>query len=198
MNKGKSRKPMMNEIEIIKKKHFKLVLNLLFEATPRIQSHYFQLPVAGLEDPIYRERVYCYELYHCIRECMPYDCPYVLGGEVDKMRHPIIYPEIGSAKPDFIIHIPGEMGLNLVVMEVKPINAIIRNIRKDIETLCLFTKFANYPKAILFVYGEEDEDNKLKKFERVIGKHIEEFSADSLYLIFHSRAGQKAEIIFSN
>ena len=42
-------------------------LKLLIEATARVPLHYFQLPVAEREDPIYRERVYCYELYHQLR-----------------------------------------------------------------------------------------------------------------------------------
>ena len=33
------------------------------EATAAIDAMYFQLPVDG-GDPVYRERVYCYELYH--------------------------------------------------------------------------------------------------------------------------------------
>ena len=43
---------------------FNLLLDLIRDATAALDAHYFQLPVAELEDVIYRERVYCYELYH--------------------------------------------------------------------------------------------------------------------------------------
>ena len=70
-------------------KDFETFLNLLIQATERVEGHYFQLLVAGSEAPIYRERVYCYELYHRMRECMSENFPYVLDGEVDKVAHPI-------------------------------------------------------------------------------------------------------------
>jgi hypothetical protein len=40
--------------------------DVLAEATAAIEARYFRLPIAG-GDPIYRERVYCYELYHQMR-----------------------------------------------------------------------------------------------------------------------------------
>lgn len=42
-------------------------VKILRKATANIPPEYFQLPIAGREDPIYRERVYCYELYHQMR-----------------------------------------------------------------------------------------------------------------------------------
>jgi hypothetical protein len=60
---------------------------ILHEATARIAPEYFLLPVYG-GPSVYRERVYCYELYHQIRLLWPGDCPYRLNGEVDKRAHP--------------------------------------------------------------------------------------------------------------
>jgi hypothetical protein len=40
-------------------------LRLLAEATARIRPIYFQLPIAGVEDPIYRERVVRSEPHAC-------------------------------------------------------------------------------------------------------------------------------------
>ena len=54
----------------------------LIAATTRIADDYFQLPVADAEGA-YRERVYCYELYHQLRSEWR-DFPFSLGGEVDK------------------------------------------------------------------------------------------------------------------
>ena len=42
-------------------------IRCLTNATARVPEVYCQLPVAGEKSPIYRERVYCYELYHQLR-----------------------------------------------------------------------------------------------------------------------------------
>ena len=83
-------------------------INQLKEAGKKIEKHYFQLDVACSEEPIFRERVYCYELYHRLRcelagGCKPDDSyPYKLDGEVDKAGHPIVHPNLGSVKPDLL------------------------------------------------------------------------------------------------
>ena len=50
---------------------FRIFLDALQHAIALIEPQYFQLPVAQLEYPVYRERVYCYELYHRLREALP-------------------------------------------------------------------------------------------------------------------------------
>jgi hypothetical protein len=89
------------------------------KAIQNIDAHYFQLTVARNDELIYRERVYCYELYHQLRLLLGDDFPYKLDGELDKRGHAIISD---GKKPDFVIHVPGEMGQNLVVIEVKTVN----------------------------------------------------------------------------
>nr|WP_298724321.1 hypothetical protein [uncultured Steroidobacter sp.] len=59
---------------------------ILQAATAAIDADYFLLPVSGRENPMYRERVYCYELYHQIRKYWAEDTRYTLAGEVDKAR----------------------------------------------------------------------------------------------------------------
>jgi hypothetical protein len=54
---------------------------VLRQATESIEPLYFQLPIDG-SDPIFRERVYCYELYHQLRRIWPADTPFSLNGEV--------------------------------------------------------------------------------------------------------------------
>jgi hypothetical protein len=111
------------------------------------------LPVYGKEDPIYRERVYCYELYHQMRLLWPIKTPYSLCGEVDKRGHPFYRGnELDQAKPDFLVHIPGELR-NYAVIEVKPINARHRGIYKDLKTLTTFRRNAGYQRAIYLFYG---------------------------------------------
>jgi hypothetical protein len=71
-----------------------------------------QLSVAGAEARVYRERVYCYELYHQWRCQWANDSRFELSGEADKIGDPIIRR---NAKPDFLVHVPGEMQ-NLLVL----------------------------------------------------------------------------------
>ena len=80
-------------------------LKLLTEATVRISPNYFQLPVAGREDPVYRERVYCYELYHHLRTFLEGEralAGYLLSAEIDNGGYPIIR----RCAPDFVFHVP--------------------------------------------------------------------------------------------
>jgi hypothetical protein len=60
--------------------------NLLAGATAAIEPEYFRLSIHG-GVPAYRERVYCYELYHQMRALWPEGCPFWLNGEVDKAAH---------------------------------------------------------------------------------------------------------------
>jgi hypothetical protein len=160
-------------------------LQLLSEATAAIPAHYFQLPVADREDPIYRERVYCYELYHQLRmllEADPLFRSYALSGEVDKSGHPIIR----LCVPDFVLHAPGNMRSNLVVMEVKSINARRAGIEEDITKLSYFTSDeVGYECGIELVYG--DDEAELEKFRS-------EFPRDNprLHLLWHQGPGTEA------
>ncbi len=74
---------------------FTCFLRYFNAATTAIGNDYMLLPIAGAPLPIYRERVYCYELYHQLRVEMDrnqerVDFPYSLGGEIDKRAHPVM------------------------------------------------------------------------------------------------------------
>jgi hypothetical protein len=129
-------------------------LKLLVDATELIPKVYFQLPVAEKEEPIYRERVYCYELYHQLRTLLepePGFSGYSLGGEINKQGHPIIR----QCAPDFVLHAPGGMDDNLVV-EVKPVNASLKGIQKDLKTLKYFlSEPVGYKLGVQLVYGDD-------------------------------------------
>ena len=85
-------------------------MEILVDATRSVEPTYFHLNIHGGDD-VYRERVYCYELYHQMRCCWPKGCPFYLNGEVDKAAHPIL-KQLGAsyAKPDLLVHRPGYMG----------------------------------------------------------------------------------------
>ena len=122
---------------------------ILQAATAAISPEYFLLPIHG-DDPVYRERVYCYELYHQMRLRWP-DGAYRLNGKVDKREHPY-FRRGGAPKPDLLVHQPG-IGENYAVIEVKSCRAVPREIRKDLTTLAVFRNHAGYRRAIYLIYG---------------------------------------------
>lgn len=102
---------------------------------------------------VYRERVYCYELYHQLRLRWPSDCPYRLNGEIDKRGHPYFADDGWSPKPDFLIHVPGS-GDNLLIIEVKTADSLQRrDVLKDLDTLHQFIRRAGYRRAMHLVFG---------------------------------------------
>lgn len=129
--------------------------NIIQGATASIQDGYFHLQVDS-GDPIYRERVYCYELYHQMRLLWPEDSDFYLNGEIDKSAHPILR-KLGAdhVKPDLLVHRPGYMSGNHAVIEVKASTANPRGIRKDLMNLALFRDQVGYQRAIYLIYGYE-------------------------------------------
>ena len=125
----------------------------LSRACTLVSDKYFEIDVAGAENRIFRERVYCYELYHQLRINLGEDFPYQLVGELNKTNHPVLMGCIGGRIPDFLVHFPGQMDRNLVVMEVKPISERPYRIERDIYKLKLFLDEGRYYKAISLVYG---------------------------------------------
>jgi hypothetical protein len=173
---------------------------LIFVATKYINQEYFQLPIDGREDPIYRERVYCYELYHQLRINWPIDSTFTLSGEVDKSGHPLFreHPLLNT-KPDLLIHQPGDMAGNLIVIEVKPINASDDGIKKDLITLTAFRLLANYHSAIYLIYGsEKPKFEKLKATAIQIANENKEINLNLIKLYWHSQINEAAKRISWN
>lgn len=126
-------------------------------ATAAVHRRYFQLEVYG-SDPTYRERVYCYELYHQLRLSWPVYSSLVLNGEVDKSGHPAFAATpVAGKKPDFLIHQPGSMDANYAAIEVKSPTASTVAIREDIAKLFAFLG-AGYHRALYLLYGYEAQD----------------------------------------
>jgi hypothetical protein len=137
---------------------------ILHEATAAIGQEYFRLPIHG-DAPVYRERVYCYELYHQMRLRWPGDSPYRLNGEVDKSAHPYFEGrDGGKPKPDLLVHQPGGGRYNHAVIEVKSV--VGQDIQKDLETLSLFRNQLGYERAILLIYGVRLDDALTRRVQR--------------------------------
>ena len=166
---------------------------LLVEATQAIETGYFQLPVAGKEDPSYRERVYCYELYHQLRLRWPKKTDYGLTGEVDKSGHPLVRGNgLDNTKPDLLVHVRGDMGGNFAVIEVKSIRATPGGLRKDLRTLTAFRLHAEYERAILLVYGSGKDINDLLQRLPLIAAGAEQIRLDQIEVWWHPLPDQPA------
>jgi hypothetical protein len=174
----------------MKEQDFQQFLKCLMKAMQNIDSHYFQLHFAGSDELKYRERVYCYELYHQLRLLSGDDFPYKLDGELDKQGHAIIS---GKKKPDFVIHVPGEMGQNLVVIEVKTVYVKdkIRELKEDIDKLKMFiTSKVSYYRAIMLIYGNINGD-----LPQNIKQEIGCIQDEKIIIIWHCKPNKKPMII---
>lgn len=138
---------------------------ILTKATAAVDLSYFTLDIAGSE-AVFRERVYCYELYHQMRlRWPPKDkCRFLLSGEVDKSGH-MVMQQLGAdgTKPDLLVHRPGFMEDNFAIIEVKHSTAL-EGMRKDLKTLDLFMRRANYKRAIYLIYGGLATEKAAAKF----------------------------------
>jgi hypothetical protein len=192
--------PILNNLQ----QDFNRFLVYFNEATRNISQEYMQLPVAGFQNPvsIYRERVYCYELYHQLRIAMGDNFGFSISGEVDKRSHPLIRGrDLTNTKPDLLIHRSGDMGGNLVIIEVKPVKALRNDIQKDLRTLTAFRRHGQYFQAIYLIYGmDADEFNYVKQTAvNLLDEDNENrISLDLINLFWHHTAGEAARLVHWN
>jgi hypothetical protein len=125
-----------------------------------IESDCFQVKREGEDFPAWRERVYCYELYHQLRHHLPNGFSYTLHGEIDKLGHEIVCnafkdEEIKKPNPDFVVHHPGTHE-NLAVVEVKSRVGISKDeVEKDLRKLEIFIDKVGYKHGIFLIYGSK-------------------------------------------
>jgi len=168
-----------------------------------ISREYFQVTTAGNKNKITRERVYCYELYHCLRLNNEYNNKeYKLDAEMHKGGHSIIdeFKDLYRVMPDFIVHKRGCMNKNLVVIEVKPAETSVKStkqnnsIEDDLTKLDAFINKAGYYKGIMLIYGEIN--NNTNKIIKVKNK-IREYENENLELIWHRKPEYEMEHLVS-
>ena len=186
---GKSDKDEENRLLDCIEDDFQQFLAVLKDAGTRMTDpHYFKTHYAGSDDLKYRERLYCYELYHQLRCLLGDDCGYRLDGEMDKAADPDF--KNFEKVPDFIAHFPGTHVANMAVIEVKKVTVATGGIKSDVQKLVNFvtTKKRRYHRAIMLVYG--DGQTKLppailKGFDAGAAGH-----AASLMLLWHEGPGK--------
>jgi hypothetical protein len=164
---------------------YERLLKIIGSSINAVGAKYFDFQVAGSDEPVKRERVYCSELYHQMRmkwEHLEYD----LNIEPDKKNHPIIEEYCGPIDPDLVIHRGGNMGPedNLAVIEVKTSRGdLTAGIEKDLESMNCMTSIPNgYFGGVLIVFGELTELRKRNLIERVRKHKSEKMRRLTLFL----------------
>jgi hypothetical protein len=175
---------------------FAIFEGMISEAASGIERLYFQLPVAQVADAIYRERVYCYELYHQLRSIWN-GFDFSLGGEVDKAGHPVFRDgPYAHAKPDFLVHRPGDMDRNLACVEVKPCVRPWDEFRDDLKKLTWFCHNARYHRGVFLVYGIEAGETERRDLLRAKLRRAAEdpgIDLERICLMHHAAVQQRAE-----
>jgi hypothetical protein len=107
----------------------------------------------------------------------------------DKKSH-ICYPN--GEKPDFVVHIPGKMDQNLVVIEVKSVTVKdhIKELRKDFDKLKMFIFEPKYYRAIMLIYG-----NVNCNLPQNIKQEIENIQDKKIITLWHDSPNKKPKII---
>lgn len=173
----------------MREEFFNQLLQILGDSIVNIGNEFFNFQVAGNEDPIERERVYCGELYHQIRNRIE-DFPFSINIEPDKKRHPYIENSCGAIDPDLVIHRPGRMSRddNLAVIEVKKSTGNLTDgIIKDIRTInCMTTLENGYYGGMIIIFGQltnlritnlirriaENKSEEIGKFNLILHNHV--------------------------
>ncbi len=179
-----------------KNQDYKTFLDVLSSAGKKIRYHFFRIQTASEEGFVFRERVYCYELYHRLREMLPLEFNYELDGELDKKGQKLFHKLKMKYIPDFLVHKPGDMDHNLTVIEVKQIrryNIKKKEISSDIAKLSRFIEEASYFRGIMLLYSDDLNEfpQKLKNF---IKDQIEN-SNGQIQVLFHPGPTKKIEKI---
>lgn len=138
-------------------------------------------------DEAYRERVYCYELYHQLRAQWG-DFHYSLAGEIDKSGQPIFQEgPYAQSKPDLVVHEFGNMDRNLAIVEVKVATADLTKLTADIDKLAWYCQHADYFSGILLVYGN---DQKFHRSIEAVLQHVAALPcAEKIHVLQHRGVG---------
>ena len=166
---------------------YNTLLDVISASMEAVGTKYFNFEVAGNDAPIQRERAYCAELYHQVRNRhQEIGGNYDINSEPNKKNHPIIEDHCGPVDPDFIIHNGGKMGPedNLAVIEVKTSNGdLTEGIKKDLETINCMTSIENgYFGGIIIVFGELTDLKRGNLITRIKGYKSATMPRLSLFL----------------
>lgn len=143
--------------------------NLHFQNVPQLRNVMFE------DGILYRfgERVYCYELYHQLRNLIDIErvenpgylpgC--YLQGELKKLQILELLDHFNLEHlgerftPDLLMHTPGNMDLNAYVIEVKvSLGLTVNEASRDIRKILRFIHAFGYRKAIFLAINTSQEE----------------------------------------
>jgi len=95
-------------------------------------------------------------------------------------------------KPDFVIHVPGKMEQNLVVIEVKLVTVKnnTKELRNDFDKLKRFISKAKYYRALMLICG-----NVNGNLPQNIEKEIKCFQDKKIITLWHYKPNEEPKII---
>lgn len=149
----------------------------LKKATSEIERAYFKVKrVAGSSadrecEYVYRERVYCYELYHQLRRTHGnFGLELTTHAEIDKNGQ----EHYNKENPDFLIHKPGSNENNFLIMEVKVSAGTTCKKKKwaeDIKKIVHFMQEHGYKRGVFLLFGSEDPSSCLRESANLFCQH---------------------------
>ena len=170
---------------------------LIVTSMIQVDEKYFNFKIANKKDLIHRERVYCYELYHQMRNLqneMKFN-NYSINAEPDKSNHPILKEFCGSINPDFIVHNPGYMSHqnNLAVIEVKASSGNLTiGIKKDLQTINCMTGIEEWIlwRNINYIWSIIPKEKKQSRIKNNLPTNAKKF-----IIILQEEPNEKPEIL---
>jgi hypothetical protein len=198
---------MASDDHVPRRESLEKYVDILLDACGMVEDLYFNVPLvteiideneykAALD---YRERVYCYELYHHQRTLIArrglHRIGLLLNAETDK--NGTVYTNwIGARKPDYVLHRPGEGKHNVAIVEVKPIAANLGLIKADLPKLKDFLNpnRMNYFGAIALVYGEQA--GKIEQIEQALKDNFGDYWPARFRALWH-RAPETRPMIWN-
>ena len=163
-------------------------VDLIKTALPHVGSDYFNLKTNYKQ--IVRERVFCYEFYHQLRNRMTTPLELTLNGEIDKGGHPDFAPD-GWKNPDFVFHIPGTHEHNTLVIEVKG-KLESKGIKKDFNTITTFIEKYQYTAGVFVLYNHSLEELK-QSAGQVLRNYNSRPSANFVHILAIKHHGMDCE-----
>ena len=165
-------------------------VDLIKNALSQVGSDYFKLKTTFEPSGIVRERVFCYELYHQLRNRMTTILDLTLNGEIDKRGHIDFAPK-DQKNPDFVFHIPGTHEGNTLVIEVKG-KLKSDAIENDLNKIITFIERYDYKAGVFVLYNYSLERLK-KRAGQVLRKYNSRPFANSVYILAIEHPGMNCE-----
>ncbi len=192
-------RPSADSREVAVRAYVESVRRCLAAATGAIHRDYYLLPMQD-SGTAYRERTYCYELYHQMKAHWPSDladAQYELGGEVDKAGHRwFAHQTLRNKKPDLLVHDPGDMEKNLVVIEVKAVTARRAQIRADLQKLTAFCGRGKYSRAFYLLYGYQGvRVDRILKMSATLAEGNRTINLSQIDFYWHAGPEQPAKLV---